>query len=59
MIKGRNLYNELKADLGRGLTAHLLWEMLLPGSYHDGRGALQPLTDTIHFLRWQFTYAFK
>ena len=50
---------ELKADLGRGLTGHVLWEMFQPGSYHDGRGGLPPLTDTIPFLRWQVTYAFN
>ena len=28
-----------------------------PGSFHDGRGGLPPLTSTIHFLRWQLAYA--
>ena len=28
-------------------------EMLAPGEFHDGRHDLPPLTDTVHFLRWQ------
>ena len=48
---------ELKADLGGGLKGHLLWEMLVPGSFHDGRHNLAPLTDTVHFLRWQISWA--
>jgi len=48
---------ELKADMGRGFKGHLLWEMLDPGSYHDGRYGLPPLTDTVHFLRWQVSWA--
>jgi hypothetical protein len=31
--------------------------MLDPGSFHDGRGGLPPLTGTVHFLRWQLAYA--
>ena len=44
-------------DLLPGLDGHLLWEMLDPGSSHDGRDGLPPLTDTVHFLRWQLAYA--
>jgi len=47
---------ELKVDIVDGLKGHLLWEMLDPGSFHDGRGGLAPLTDIVHFLRWQLTY---
>jgi hypothetical protein len=50
---------ELKCDLLPGLDGHLLWEMLVPGGFHDGRAGLAPLTGTVHFLRWQFTYALK
>jgi hypothetical protein len=46
---------ELAADLGARLQGHLRWEMLLPGSFHDGRGGLPPLTRTVHFLRWQMS----
>ncbi|MCP4573095.1 MAG: hypothetical protein GY838_12130 [bacterium] len=48
---------ELKARFGGGATGHLLWEMLDPGSYHDGRYGLPALTDTIHFLRWQIAWS--
>lgn len=48
---------ELKADLGPRLQGHLLWEMLVPGSFHDGRYGLPPMTATVHFLRWQLTLA--
>ena len=48
---------ELKAELPHGFTGHLLWEMLDPGSYHDGRHGLQPMTDTVHFLRWQVMWS--
>jgi len=50
---------ELKFSLPHNLTGHLLWEMLDPGSFHDGGNGLPPLTDTVHFLRWQITYALK
>jgi hypothetical protein len=48
---------ELKVDIVEGLKGHLLWEMLDPGALHDGRGGLPPLTNTVHFLRWQLAYA--
>ena len=41
-----------------GFSAHLLWEMLDPGAFHDGRDGLPPLTDTIHFLRWQLNWSY-
>jgi hypothetical protein len=47
---------EVKCDLLPGLAGHLLWEMLVPGDFHDGRGGLEPLTGNVHFLRWQFSY---
>jgi hypothetical protein len=47
----------LDFDLLPGLDGHLLWEMLVPGSYHDGRGGREPLTATVHFLRWQIAFA--
>jgi len=55
--RGVLLQTELKFELTAGLKAHLLWEMLAPGSFHDGRHGLAPLTDTVHFLRWQLSYA--
>jgi hypothetical protein len=48
---------ELEARLGRGVTSHLLWEVLDPGAYHDGRHGLPPLTDTVYFLRWQVMWS--
>jgi hypothetical protein len=57
--RGAMTQTELKFDLPGGLDAHLLWEMLAPGNFHDGRGGLKPMTGTVHFLRWQFTYALK
>jgi len=48
---------ELKAALGDGLSAHLLWERLDPGSFHDGGNGLPPLTETVHFLRWQVSWS--
>jgi len=48
---------ELKIGLGHGLDGHLLWEMLVPGAYHDGRHDLPPLVGTVHFLRWQMAWA--
>ena len=48
---------ELTFDLWTGLKGHLLWEMLDPGSFHDGRGGLPPVTSIVHFLRWQLSYA--
>jgi hypothetical protein len=47
---------ELQATLGPRLQGHLRWEMLAPGRFHDGRHGLPPLTDTVHFLRWQLSY---
>ena len=57
--RGAMTQTELKFDLLPGLDGHLLWEMLAPGGFHDGRGGLKPMTSTVHFLRWQFTYALK
>ena len=48
---------ELKAKLGRGFTGHLLWEMLVPGDFHDGSNGLPPLTATCNFLRWQVAWS--
>ena len=42
--------------LGRGLDGHLLWEMLVPGEFHEDWGRLPPLTQTVHFLRWQVNW---
>jgi hypothetical protein len=47
----------LEFDILPGLDGHLLWEMLVPGGFHDGRGGLKPMTSTVHFLRWQIAYA--
>ena len=58
-VRGTMTQTELKFDLLPGLDGHLLWEMLAPGGFHDGRGGLKPMTSTVHFLRWQFTYALK
>ncbi len=55
--RGTLTQTEIKFDLVKSLDGHLLWEMLIPGGFHDGRGGLDPLTDTVHFLRWQFAYA--
>ncbi len=48
---------ELTVHLAAGVDAHLLWEMLDPGAFHDGRHGLPPLTTTVHFLRWQVAWA--
>lgn len=48
---------ELTVRLPAGLDGHLLWEMLVPGQFHDGRHGLPPLTDTVHFLRWQLAWS--
>ena len=55
--RGLLTQTELKAGFGAGFTGHLLWEMLVPGSFHDGRHDLAPLTDTVHFLRWQVSWS--
>ena len=47
----------LEFDILPGLDGHLLWEMLVPGGFHDGRGGLKPMTATVHFLRWQIAFA--
>ena len=47
---------ELEAELGAGFSGHLLWEMLVPGAFHDGSNGLAPLTDPVHFLRWQIMW---
>ena len=54
--RGLLLQAELQADLPGGLAGHLLWEMLDPGAFHDGRHGLPPLTGTVHFLRWQVAW---
>ena len=55
--RGAMTQTELKFDILPGLDGHLLWEMLAPGGFHDGRGGLEPMTSTVHFLRWQLAYA--
>ena len=55
--RGTLVETELTFDLLPGLDGHLLWEMLDPGSFHDGRGDFPPLASTVHFLRWQLAYA--
>jgi len=55
--RGTMTQTELKFDILPGLDGHLLWEMLVPGGFHEGRGGLEPMTSTVHFLRWQLTYA--
>jgi hypothetical protein len=50
---------ELKFTILPGLDGHLLWEMLVPGSFHDGWNGLNPMTSPVHFLRWQIAYAFS
>ena len=55
--RGTLVETELTFDLLPGLDGHLLWEMLDPGSFHDGRGGFPPLASTVHFLRWQLAYA--
>lgn len=48
---------ELKFAFAQRWQGHLLWEMLAPGSFHDGRHGLPPLTEIAHFLRWQLAYS--
>ncbi|MFH2051134.1 MAG: hypothetical protein ABIK96_01580 [bacterium] len=57
--QARGLLTQMGATfkLGHGVDGHLLWEMLDPGSFHDGSNGLPPLTETAHFLRWQLTWA--
>lgn len=43
--------------LPSGLAAHLVWERLHPGVFHDGRYGLPAFTDPVHFLRWQMTWS--
>ena len=50
---------EVTCDLGPCWKSHVLWERLEPGSFHNRAGDLSPLTETIHFLRWQLTYAYR
>ena len=54
----RGLLTELglKASFDHGLTAHLLWERLDPGAYHDGRHGLAAIDDPVQFFRWQLTW---
>ena len=56
---GRGLLTqaELQFELGYGFRGHLLWETLVPGSFHDDRYGLPPLTSTIHFFRWEIFWA--
>ena len=51
------LDESIMVDIVDGFEGHLLWEMLDPGSFHDGRGGLDPLTNIVHFLRWQLACA--
>jgi hypothetical protein len=57
--EGRGLLTEVKltGDLGHRLSAHLLWEMLEPGPFHDGRHGLPRIEDRIHLLRWEISWA--
>lgn len=56
--QGRGLLTQMGAtfELGHGVDGHLLWEMLDPGSFHDGTNGLKPLYETAHFLRWQLSW---
>ncbi len=47
----------LDADFGHGLTAHLLWERLDPGAFHDGRHGLPAIDGPVQFFRWQLGYS--
>jgi len=55
--RGALTETQLTFDLLPGLQAQLLWEKLVAGCFHDGRGGLEPMTSTVHFLRWQLAYA--
>jgi hypothetical protein len=57
--EGRGLLTEIKlmGDLPWGFDAHLLWETLDPGPFHDGRHGLAPMTDRVHFFRWEISWA--
>lgn len=55
--RGTLFQMELKFKLAEGLRSHLLWEMLNPGDFHNGDNGLAPVTDTVHFVRWQVSYA--
>ncbi len=57
--RGLLLATELKFKLPGQIKGHLLWEMLEPGDFHDGRYGYRPMTETVHFLRWQLSYAFN
>ena len=59
--KGRGALTqaELSWAPADGWTSHLLWEMLYPGLFHEEIAGPPYLTDTVHFLRWQITYAFR
>ncbi len=57
-VRGLLLRTKYSFTVAKNLTGHLLWEMFDPGSFHDGSNGLPPLTDTIHFLRWQLDYVF-
>lgn len=47
----------LNADFGGGVTAHLLWERLVPGAFHDGRHGLPAIDGPVQFFRWQLAYS--
>jgi hypothetical protein len=57
LARGVLTQTELETDLGTGFSGHLLWEMLVPGPFHDGGNGLPPLTNTVHFLRWQISWS--
>ncbi|MBD3222424.1 hypothetical protein GF314_14410 [bacterium] len=56
--RGLLLEARLDAQLRPRLRAHLLFEWLDPGSFHDGRYGLAPLTDPVSFLRWEISWSF-
>lgn len=56
-VRGLMIQAEVELDLPAGLDGQLLWEVLEPGGFHDGRGGLKAMTKAVHFLRWQLSYA--
>lgn len=57
--EARGLLTEvgLRAAFAGGFAAHVLWERLHPGAYHDGRHGLRPIDDPIHLFRWQLAWS--
>lgn len=48
--RGFLLQTRLDFQFSKHAKGHLLWEMLSPGDFHLNP---PPLTDTVHFLRWE------